>query len=74
MTNYTLTAAKGTFNYSGGSKIFPKGTQLYQSTTIAQAAFLRWSENYTNGIQKVYKRWNPGTYPNLGSTDVTGND
>jgi hypothetical protein len=49
-----------TGNYAYTSKnIFPNGTSLFQSTTAIQTAYQRWSENDTNGIKKVYRRWVP---------------
>lgn len=58
MTNYTLTAGKGTYNLHAYHK-FPKGTLLYVSTPERQAQFTRWSENGTNGVDKVFTRWKP---------------
>jgi hypothetical protein len=55
MTDYVLTASTTTLVQTpsiGSGKV-----HLYPATTAKLLAFKRWSENGTNGIDVVYKRY-----------------
>lgn len=73
MATYILTATTSTYIQSP-----PARRVLLKHKTVAQVAFeaarfARWSENGTNGINKVYRQFLQNGYPptNPNGTDVT---
>ena len=59
MTAYTLNVATQAVPVVVNNFPFPRGVTSYKINTIALAAYNRWAETNTNGLQITYRRYQP---------------